>query len=285
MKRYWSAALAAALLPACAARAGAVSFLPIPDEPAAGVSADPAAAGLAPGGEVALPPSRLRIGLFAALWKVPEVSIAHRTGLAGDAVRFEATAMPVVEVDYRIGKRFRLGAWYNPSDTRVWLKGPTAELLKASPQPSLGTTYLDRSSLNMWNLNLAYQLPHDTAVALGLTRYQGTLNMRVPNWQGAQDLAFTAELGATELSLWGYRSTRILEYTHDLAYLTGGLGVCHRIVHDSGSPGSKTTLEGSVGLAYFPWDRLSLNAAVWLTDLTDKDAFTARVSTGVTGHF
>ena len=35
----------------------------------------------------------------------------------------------------------------------------------------------------------------------------------------------------------------------------------------------------------FPWERLSLNAAVWLTDLTDEDAFTARVSTGITGHF
>jgi hypothetical protein len=282
MKRYWSAILAATLLPACAGRAGAVSFLPIPDNAANEFSWG---AGLAPGGEVSLPPSRFRVGLFAAHWKVPEVSISHYTGQAGDAVRFEATTMPVVEVDYRLGKRLRLGAWYNPADTRVWLKGPTADLLKTSPQPVIGSTHLDRTSLNMWNVNLAYQLPNETALALGVTRYQGTLAMRVPNWRGSDDLAFTAELGATELSLWGYRSLRIWEYTQRPAYLTGGLGLCHRVSHDSGSPGSKTTLEGSVGLAYFPWERLSLNAAVWLTDLTDEDAFTARVSTGITGHF
>ena len=94
-----------------------------------------------------------------------------------------------------------------------------------------------------------------------------------------------ADLGATEVSLWGYHTERILSYSKKLAYFTGGVGICHRIAREEGSPGTKTSVEASAGIAYFPWERLSLNAAVWATDVTDKDAFTARVSTGITGHF
>lgn len=282
MKRYWIAALAVALLPACMSRAGAITFMPVisgPDvDKAAGLK-------LAPGALPEVKPSRLRMGILANVWEMPDVNVSAITGVRGDVIKFEPQVMPMVELDYRLAPNWGIGGMYNPLNVDYRFKGPTSSLLTGGAAPRLGSNVLATGTMNMWNFHVTNYMPRNLALQIGVLSYRGSVTALVPNPYQNGYLDLRAAQGATEVQIWGYKSYRIWGYSGHPAFFTGGLGVSRRISKEDGNVGPDTAAQASMAFSYFPRSNYSLDVSSWFADFSHPDSFSVRLTAGVTGHF
>lgn len=267
MKKQWAALAVAVLTFACAASAGAVTFLPVLSAP-----------GLE---EATTAPRRLRVAVLATFWSLPDVEIPTATGFrAGDKVAFEPRVAPLAAAEYRLSPRWGIGGWYNPLSVDYRLKTTTGV-----------SQVLTRGQMNMWDVHVSRRVRGDATLQLGVVRYRGTVSFRVQNPYGAGNLPpYPADpakvgMGGTDIHAWGYKSYPTWGYKARPAYLTAGLGVRQRISDES--PSSGPDFAGQISLAYswFPSERISTEAALWLADVTNGNALSVRFHAGVTGHF